>query len=308
MLSEAFGDFTFDDDELVSERKDERERDELIGPTEYEAVKHFSKWFLDTKMASQHKDVRELASFKAALAYHEKDFDSALQCYKEMLKAGDHKNSYRYAVIDSIIRSALKSCSADMHAIVSLLHDEIFPLITTYGEQLQYWALSLEVYKKIGGFSWKYLQNAILLCASVDLAEHWMMLADTDFDDIQNGVKRFRLGCLCRALCLLEFRALNSRGIVRDISKKKTVDLRQQLHTEYGAEKVNAAKLKMCVRGVKTEMDVSPISFAAPHDCKMKGMLKEYQEQKNIISQFLNTFKWLFEECWHTVVVALIED
>lgn len=38
---------------------------------------------------------------------------------------------------------------------------------------------------KVGGFESKYLRNGILLTASIDLAEHWTLLSEVNFDRIQ---------------------------------------------------------------------------------------------------------------------------
>uniref|UniRef100_A0A915B2L2 Uncharacterized protein n=1 Tax=Parascaris univalens TaxID=6257 RepID=A0A915B2L2_PARUN len=267
MFSEAFDGFCLEDEDITFEG-DKQTKKERVDATNYEAVEHPPKWFLNTTLALRHNDTREVDYFKAAFAYYDKNFDEALQCYKKMLEAGDHNISHRCAIVDSIIRSALKSSSMDMPAIVRLLHEELLPLIHTHGEQLQYWTLSLEVYMRVGGFESKYLLNGILLTASVDLAEHWILLSEVNFDRIQSGVTHFRLGCLCRALYLLERRATNSRNFVRQISEKKVVSLREKLHNEYIAEQVNAAKVEMCKEGVRRDIEDSPNDCQPPHDCK----------------------------------------
>lgn len=307
MFSEAFDNFCLEDEDITFEG-DKQTKREPIDVANYEAVERPPKWFLNTTLALQHKDTREVDYFKAALAYYDKNFDEALQCYKQMLEAGDHNISHRCAIVDSIIRSALKSSSTDIHAVVSLLHEELLPLIHTYGEQLQYWTLSLEVYMKVGGFESKYLRNGILLTASIDLAEHWTLLSEVNFDRIQSGVTHFRLGCLCRALYLLERRASNSRNFVRQISEKKVLSLREKIHDEYTAEQVNVAKAEMCKGSVRRDIEDSPNDCPPPHDCKMKGMFKDDREQKRIIKHFLHRFRWLFEECWQTVVDIVVGD
>ncbi|VDK61277.1 unnamed protein product [Anisakis simplex] len=304
MLSDAFGDLLcFDEDEGVfdnSSRRQNKEAETQLDIERYEPVQQPSKCYMFTNVLVVCHTLLILS------------FNLIFQSYDEMLNGWNHKSSYRCSIIDSIIRSSLKIRPLNKHNLVNLLHNDLSPLITNFGEQLQYWALSLEVYKAIGDFGRDYLRNAILLCASVDIAEHWLKLMEaTSLGGIISNVSRFRLGCLCRAVYLLETECSISRGFMRDINKKKLEAVMLKLKAEFSdGEKVECAKKEVCSGLSKSELvDGSAGSeLAPPHDCKMKTRYKDCDEQNRIIKHFIETFHWLFDERLSDVIDSLLID
>lgn len=293
ILPEAFGDFCLANDESAEESKSNKAKCD-IDPSEYVAVNHPSKWFLNAKLSSQLKDARELVYYRAACAYDEGNFEASLQKYKELLETGEHNNSHKFAIIDSIIRCGIKSSGVDPSSLLSLLHDQLLPLVASYGEQLQYWSLSLLVYKNSNSFFDKYLWNAILLCTTVDSSEHWTALANADLTAFRWYNPNFHLGCKCRALRLMRMRASTARSFVREKSIRMAFEMEKELLSQYSIEQVQLATSKMRPRIVKaSEVDTND-SLPAPHECRLKGMFRDEKEQKLLISRFVDCFPFIF--------------
>ncbi|KHJ96507.1 hypothetical protein OESDEN_03531 [Oesophagostomum dentatum] len=107
MLSDIFGD-------LVIEEEDARDRVQFCTPEQYTAEIHSAGWFLSPSSLKGRKDEeeRELVNHRAAYAYHHGQYAEAVKEYKSLLNDFKHPRTHAVAVIDSLIRSALKVSTA----------------------------------------------------------------------------------------------------------------------------------------------------------------------------------------------------
>ncbi|VDN05443.1 unnamed protein product [Thelazia callipaeda] len=200
MLLELFSEFTIDSGDNRDVESSDRCNITFLNPSLYVPFDQSAEWFSSKNLDLDNLDVRrtqEIFQNQAVLAYFRGDYITAMDvCYflfkcmkkrplvlqnlyfqiylkmseNETLRTGD------FAVTDSLIRCGLKLSPINGPQLLAWL-EKLNKLVSTYGEQLQYWTLSLHVYLATGTNSTEYLRNAILLCASVDHPYHWTLLS-----------------------------------------------------------------------------------------------------------------------------------
>ncbi|VDM78217.1 unnamed protein product, partial [Strongylus vulgaris] len=145
MLSDIFGEFIIDEEDV-------RDRVQFCKPEQYSAEIHNKGWFLNLSYSKDRKDdeERELTNHKAAYFYHHEQYEEAVKEYKTLLNDFKHSRTHFVAVIDSLIRCALKVPSFPKDEILRYLHDYEQSALD-YGDQLQYLNAAKEVFSKIPG-------------------------------------------------------------------------------------------------------------------------------------------------------------
>uniref|UniRef100_A0A915PKQ9 Uncharacterized protein n=1 Tax=Setaria digitata TaxID=48799 RepID=A0A915PKQ9_9BILA len=117
------------------------------------------------------------------------------------------RNRAAFAYIHADYITAMDVAPVNGPQLLSLLQ-KLHTLVSTYDEQLQYWAQSLKVYFAAGTCTKDSLRNAILLCASVDLPEFWISIPKNIpvffLFPFVNPSTNLRIGSLCRAVHILE--------------------------------------------------------------------------------------------------------
>ncbi|KIH54223.1 hypothetical protein ANCDUO_15631 [Ancylostoma duodenale] len=103
MLSDIFGDFVIDEE-------DTKERVQFCTPEQYRAEIHSIGWFLNPQSSKDRKDEeeRELVNHRAAYFFNRGQYAEAVEEYKSLFHKFKHSRTHSVAVIDSLIRCALK--------------------------------------------------------------------------------------------------------------------------------------------------------------------------------------------------------
>ncbi|EYB82059.1 hypothetical protein Y032_0368g74 [Ancylostoma ceylanicum] len=286
MLSDIFGDFVIDEEDTVKERV------QFCTPEQYRAEIHNSGWFLNLQSRKDRKDEeeRELVNHRAAYFFNRGQYVEAE--YKSLLHDFKHSRTHSVAVIDSLIRCALKVPSFPQTELLRYLR-EYEQSALDYGDQLQYHA-EKEVYAHIDGedAQRKFVDAVCLLCATVDLPEHWLAFGARN--DLEAG-DNFRIGYHMRALVLLERHLNQAHGFVVDVLRKKIALLEEKLASlGYSSDQVQEARLRMGVDLVPNDekAELSEELQRPAHDCRSKiGVYKTADDCKRILSDFRNKFR-----------------
>ncbi|PIO77117.1 hypothetical protein TELCIR_00767 [Teladorsagia circumcincta] len=265
MLSDLFANFEIDEAET------NKERGKQCTPEDYLAENHYVGWFLNKASLNSHKtdEDRELISYKAAYFYHNSK-------YKE----------------------AFDIPSFPVELLLSHLHDyELCAL--DYGDQLQYLSMKKDVYAVVTlpDASQNFIDTVCLLCASVDLPEHWLAFGQRRSLNVGDN---FRIGYMTRAVLLLERHSKHAHGFVSRVIKKKMIDLREQLAEIGSHESLEEARQKMGFDMVSHDETVesSEEKSQPVHDSRSKiEVYKSAEECQIIIERFKCKFSWMFEGC-----------
>lgn len=290
MLSEAFGDLSIADD-CFSEKTEAKTEADINDPINYLPLDNSKCWFLNSQQGDNDK---ELLRMSADYKYFTKDFDVALKYYQKFLETSEHKASYKLSISDSIIRCGLKSTSVPRDFLVDLLHNYSLPLVTNFGEQLQFWNLSIKVYAGCGKYAKQYFRTSVLLCDAVDTAESWEYLAMAEVADMYNN---FRLGCLTRSIYIITEQIKISHGFICERMRVKALNLQKILEQSYSESATKMAKDYVCfdLQGSSfqnmADADEQPV-----HNCKNLEKLKDADEQDSTIVNFIKKFSWLFDD------------
>ncbi|RCN27356.1 hypothetical protein ANCCAN_26909 [Ancylostoma caninum] len=291
MLSDIFGDFVIDEE-------DTKERVQFCTPEQYRAEIHSTGWFLNPQSTKDRKDEeeRELVNHRAAYFFNRGQYAEAVEEYNSLLHKFKHSRTHSVAVIDSLIRCALKVPSFPKSELLRYLR-EYEQSALDYGDQLQYLNAEKEVYARIDGedAQRKFVDAVCLLCATVDLPEHWLAFGARS--DLKAG-DNFHIGYHVRALMLVERHLNQAHGFVVDVLRKKIGRLEEKLTLlGYSADQIHEARLRMGVDLVPSEekTELSEDLQRPAHDCRSKiGVYKTADDCKRILSQFRNKFCWMF--------------
>ncbi|CAG9531610.1 unnamed protein product [Cercopithifilaria johnstoni] len=283
MLPEAFAELIIDLDDCDS---DSRLHLNYTDPYVYVPLDRSPRWFLDDNLN------------RAAFAYLRGDYIAAMDMYFSLLK-NETKNgssNSNFALIDSVIRCGLKIAPINGPQLFFLLQ-KLHALVSTYDEQLQYWIESLEVYLATGIGTSNYLRNAVLLCASIDSPEFWISISKNAPDLCAN----FRIGSLCRAVCILE-NLLPSKAKCFHPHNLKLMKVELQSLCNEG--KLSEAKAAICADLIKSEK-TNTTGVNRPFFCK--GVLKDRKAEDVIILEFTHRFYWLFSDVNQQLVNAMLQ-
>ncbi|EFO22627.2 hypothetical protein LOAG_05854 [Loa loa] len=283
MLSELFDELIIDSDDF---NVDNRSRLNYTDPYLYVPLDRSPRWFLNDNLHNNGNKTREFVQNRAAFAYLHGDYITSMDIYFHLLE-NETKNgssSSIFALIDSIIRCGLKIAPINGPQLLSFLQ-KLHALVSTQDEQLQYWAESLEVYLAAGISTSDYLRNAILLCASVDLPEFWVLISKNAPDCFAN----LRIGSLCRAIYILE-NLLPSKTICFDSHDFK--QMKAELQGLCSKEKLSEAKAAVCIDLVRSEKANTAVN--RPSLCK--AVLKDKKAEDMMILEFIRRFYWLFTD------------
>ncbi|KAK6023595.1 hypothetical protein OSTOST_10609 [Ostertagia ostertagi] len=178
-----------------------------------------------------------------------------------------------------------------------------------YGDQLQYLSMKKDVYAVISlpDASQNFIDTVCLLCASVDLPEHWLAFWQGTLVDVGNN---FRIGYVTRAHLLLERHLKHAHGFVNRVVNKKIMDLREQLtKIAFSLERVISFE-SLSYRGSTAEngfrhgfshdevVETSEEKSLPVHDIRSKiEVYKSAEECEIIIKRFKCKFSWMFEGC-----------
>ncbi|VDK66321.1 unnamed protein product [Onchocerca ochengi] len=263
MLSEMFAELIIDSNGCDA---DNPLNLNCVNPYTYVPLDRSPRWFLDDNLHHNKSDnkTREIVQNRAAFAYLQGDYITAMD-------------------IAPINGPQLFLLLQKLHALVS-----------TYDEQLQYWAESLEVYLATGISNNDYLRNAILLCANVDLPEFWISVSKNAPDLCAN----LRIGSLCRAVCILE-KLLPSKGGCFNSHDLKLMKVK--LQDLCNKEKLSEAKTAVCIDLVGSEK----AKVNRPLLCK--NILKDKKAEDVVILEFIHRFYWLFTDVNHQTVNAMLQ-
>ncbi|RCN37094.1 hypothetical protein ANCCAN_17024 [Ancylostoma caninum] len=291
MLSDIFGDFIIDEE-------DTKERVQFCTPEQYRAEIHSTGWFLNPQSTKDRKDEeeRELVNHRAAYFFNRGQYTEAVEEYKSLLHKFKHSRTHSVAVIDSLIRCALKVPSFPESELLQYLR-EYEQSALDYGDQLQYLNAEKEVYARTDGedAQRKFVDAVCLLCATVDLPEHWLAFGARC--DLKAG-DNFEIGYHVRALMLLERHLNQAHGFVVDVLRKKIGRLEEKLTLlGYSADQIHEARLRMGIDLVPSEekAELSEDLQRPAHDCRSKiGVYKTADDCKRILSEFRNKFRWMF--------------
>ncbi|OZC12156.1 hypothetical protein X798_00677 [Onchocerca flexuosa] len=263
MLSELFAELIIDSDDCHA---DNRLNLNCTNLYMYAPLDQSPRWFLDDNLYHNKSDnnTREIVQNRAAFAYLQGDYITAMD-------------------IAPIHGPQLFLLLQKQHALVS-----------TYDEQLQYWAQSLEVCLATGISNNDYLRNAILLCANVDLPEFWISISKNAPDLCAN----LRIGSLCRAVCILE-KLLPSKGGCFNSHDLKLMKIK--LQNLCNKEKLSEAKAAVCIDLVGSE------KAKANRPSLCKNILKDKKAEDVVILEFIHRFYWLFTDVSHQIVSVMLQ-
>ncbi|CAJ0589308.1 unnamed protein product [Cylicocyclus nassatus] len=261
---------------------------------------HDKGWFLAQSSTKSRTDdeKRELVYHKAAYHYHHNEFEDAVKEYKSLYNDFKHSRTHSVAVVDSLIRSALKVPSFPREELLRYL-DEYEQTALDYGDQLQYLNAAKEVYGRIEGeeADRKFVDAVCLLCATVDLPEHWLAF------ESKKGLKmgpNFHLGYHVRALMLLERHLSQARGFVINALQIRLTRMKEKLTTlRYSPEQIREARLEMGLDLISNDerSDLSEELQRPAHDCRSKiGVYKTAEECTRILREFRRKFSWMFSD------------
>ncbi|KAM3715783.1 DnaJ [Dirofilaria immitis] len=300
MLSELFAELIIDSDD---DDVDDHSNQNYTDPYGYVPLDRSPRWFLDDNLYrnSNSDDIktREISQNRAAFAYLQRDYITAMDIYLHLLenetKNGNNSNSV-FALIDSVIRCGLKIAPINGPQLFLLL-EELHALVSTYDEQLQYWTESLEVYFATGTNNNNYLRNAILLCASVDLPEFWISISK----NAPNFCVNLRIGSLYRAIYILEKLLPSKSGCYNSHDLKL---MKKELQDLCNNEKLTEARAAVCTDLAGSEK-ARPVEVNRPSHCK--NILKDKKAEDIVILEFIHHFYWLFIDVNHQIINAMLE-
>ncbi|VDO42411.1 unnamed protein product [Onchocerca flexuosa] len=292
MLSELFAELIIDSDDCHA---DNRLNLNCTNLYMYAPLDQSPRWFLDDNLYHNKSDnnTREIVQNRAAFAYLQGDYITAMDIYFHLLENETKTGSCNsiFALIDSIIRCGLKIAPIHGPQLFLLLQKQ-HALVSTYDEQLQYWAQSLEVHASLPNND--YLRNAILLCANVDLPEFWISISKNAPDLCAN----LRIGSLCRAVCILE-KLLPSKGGCFNSHDLKLMKIK--LQNLCNKEKLSEAKAAVCIDLVGSE------KAKANRPSLCKNILKDKKAEDVVILEFIHRFYWLFTDVSHQIVSVMLQ-
>ncbi|KAL3985119.1 hypothetical protein ACH3XW_37315 [Acanthocheilonema viteae] len=295
MLPKLFAEFVIDSDDYDVNN---RLHPNYIDPHVYVPLDRSPRWFLDDNLTNSNNKTREIVQNRAAFAYLQGDYITAMDIYFSLLenqRKTDSNNS-NFALVDSIIRCSLKIAPINGPQLFFLLQ-KLHALVSTYDEQLQYWAESLEVYLATGMGTSNYLRNAILLCASTDLPEFWISI----LKNAPNSCANLRIGSLCRAVCILE-NLLPSKTRYFDPHNLKL--MKAELRGLCSEEKLSEVKAAICADLIRNEkvktIEVNRLSFS-------KRVLKDRKAEDVVILEFIHHFYWLFSDVNQQLVNVILQ-
>uniref|UniRef100_A0A0K0CU45 MIF4G domain-containing protein n=1 Tax=Angiostrongylus cantonensis TaxID=6313 RepID=A0A0K0CU45_ANGCA len=222
-----------------------------------------------------------------------------VQEYKVLLGEFKHNRTHSVAVLDSLIRCALKTLSCPADDLLRYLH-EYKQSILDYGDQLQYLTVAKEIYAYISceDAPQKFVEVVCLLCATTGLPEHWLAFGERN---LPNMGKNFHIGYVTRAIMLLERQIKGAHGfVVRAMEKKLKNCIDRLAEMECSDELIREARLKMGVDLISIEENVALCDdFRRPaHDCRLKsGLHMNGEDLKTLLMTFQEKFVWMFEGC-----------
>ncbi|KAK6060541.1 hypothetical protein COOONC_01801 [Cooperia oncophora] len=275
-----------------------KNEDEQCTPNNYIAENHSIGWFLEKTSLKERKadEDRDLISYRAAYFYRRHKYKEAFDEYATLLSEYNHSRTHSVAVVDSIVRCALKIPSFPIDRLLSYLHEyEQYAL--DYGDQLQYLSMRKDVYADLSlpEASQMFVDTVCLLCASVDLPEHWLAFGQRVSLRVGNN---FRIGYTTRAILLLERHLKHAHGFVRDVINKKLLGLRKCLEETESPERIEEARQKMSIGMVSHEesAEMNEEIHRPVHDSRSKvEVYKSAEECKIIVECFKCKFSWMFE-------------
>ncbi|VDL85974.1 unnamed protein product [Nippostrongylus brasiliensis] len=214
---------------------------------------------------------RELLYHRAAYFYHHDEFKLAVEEFKALHSDHKHSRTHSVAVIDSVIRCALKIPSYAIDDLLAFL-SEYEQCALDYGDQLQYLSLKKDVYACIPGQRAEiiFVDTVCLLCSSVDLPEHWLAFGQRK--DLTVGAN-FHLGYTIRASMLLERHLKHAHGFVVDVLRKKLSALNRTLEEmKCSPDQIREArKMMSCdLRHLEDENDHGDQLRRPAHECRSK--------------------------------------
>uniref|UniRef100_A0A914CWP5 Uncharacterized protein n=1 Tax=Acrobeloides nanus TaxID=290746 RepID=A0A914CWP5_9BILA len=162
-----------DDIEPVSEQKPNCSK-----LSNYTAFDNSDEWFLKTTPENiDGLDKREFLHSVASYYYSNGKFALAYEKFCELLNVGGHNRACRLSILDSMIRCLIKETSQNLDSIKPSLEQhlqEIEPLVSTYGEQLQFWELKASIPHHIVS-NFEIFKTTVLLCSSCDCSKFWRL-------------------------------------------------------------------------------------------------------------------------------------
>ncbi|XGW05806.1 hypothetical protein V3C99_016284 [Haemonchus contortus] len=294
MLSELFSNLEIDETET------NKERGQQCTPDNYSAEIHSVGWFLNKTLSIDRKadEDRELVGYRAAYFNYHEDYRNAVDEYTTLFSEYKHSRTHTVAAIDSLVRCALKIPDFPTDKLLFYL-DEYEQCALDYGDQLQYLSLKKDVYSKLGlpDASQIFIDTVCLLCASVDLPEHWLAFGQRPSLIVGEN---FHIGYMTRAALLLERHSKHAHGFVSRVLNKKLVDLRKRLAEVGSLERIEEARQRMGFDIVSHEESTEPSEemHRPVHDCRSKvEVYKSFEECIIIVERFKNRFNWMFEGC-----------
>ncbi|VDM56072.1 unnamed protein product [Angiostrongylus costaricensis] len=214
MFPDVFGRLEIDNTERVNVRP------QFCTPSQYSANIQNIGWFLCQRAFGEEAEQdREIVNHRAAYFHYHKRFKEASEEYKVLLGEYKHSRTHSVAVLDSLVRCALKTLSCPVNDLLRYLH-EYKHYILDCGDHLQYLTVAKEVYVYISceDAPQKFVEVVCLLCATTGLPEHWLAFGEKN---LPNMGKNFHIGYVTRAIMLLERQIKGAHGfVVRAMEKK----------------------------------------------------------------------------------------
>ncbi|KAK6758298.1 hypothetical protein RB195_015858 [Necator americanus] len=294
-LSDAFGELVIDDEDIVNDSI------KFCTPDLYSANIHSSGWFLSLPSTKKRKrdEERENVDQRAAYYYHRGQYVEAFEEYESLLHDFEHNRTHSVAVIDSLIRCALKIPSFSDEKLLSYLREYERNALDA-DDQLQYFNAQKDVYSRIGGeeAERKFIDAVSILCATVDLPEHWLAFGSKK--EITVG-ENFQVGYYVRAIMLLERHLKQAHGFVIDTIRKKLATLNDKLMSMgYSSDKIHEARRRMGVDIVSNEdgLETSEELQRPVHEYRTKQIaFKTAEDCEKIVADFKHKFRWMFSGC-----------
>uniref|UniRef100_A0A914BW74 Uncharacterized protein n=1 Tax=Acrobeloides nanus TaxID=290746 RepID=A0A914BW74_9BILA len=278
-----------DDIEPVSEQKPNCSK-----LSNYTAFDNSDEWFLKTTPENiDGLDKREFLHSVASYYYSNENFALAYEKFCELLNVGGHNRACRLSILDSMIRCLIKETSQNLNSIKPSLVQHlqgIEPLVSTYGEQLQFWELKASIPHHIVS-NFEIFKTTVLLCSSCDCSKFWRLFEKIPSETNSN----FRIGILCRVWSLLKQEAENSSGFVRENFQTKALKAEKFLRENFEEEKITEARKHVCFDLEKISSECTNLADQPPpHKVKNTGSARNRQEQEKIFEDFMKKFSWLF--------------
>ncbi|KAJ1345768.1 hypothetical protein KIN20_000375 [Parelaphostrongylus tenuis] len=293
MLSDIFGLLEIDDEERGKACA------QWCTPSQYLADIENVGWFLCQKVSGEDSEhERELVNHRAAYFYHHKELRKAFEEYKLLLNQYKHSRTHSAAIIDSLIRCALKIPSTRGDDLLRYLH-EYKECILDCGGQLQYLALAKDVYAHIGrdDAPRKFVEVVCLLCATTDLPEHWLAFGERKLTGVP---KNLHVGYITRAIMLLERQMKSAHGFVIRAMENKLKSCNDRL-AEMGCSEqlIQEARQKMGIDlfTIEDNVALSDSFNRPPHECRLKSDAHVNDEDlETVLKEFKKKFAWMFDE------------